>query len=222
MSHLLWEYGLLACFLLLWRKSFKNNFTMILFIYFSCMWACGCQRMTYREVVFSISHMGSKDWTQQDTLMSHLTYPWGYFSACFLCVGLDFNPFVFLIFLHEVNVYELEVDLSDFIDWVLLLLFVKELEHTAANLWRFPGSVPFPTACRLCSALMCSLFFRFSLISKNLTPQGHPSSEESRAQLLPLPNPKVMVPRTFPLYFLPETQLESPLALGDRNPSTQW
>lgn len=67
-----------------------------------------------------------------------------------------------------------------------------------------------------------SLFLRFSLISKNLTPQGHPSSEESRAQLLPLPNPKVMVPRTFPLYFLPETQLESPLALGDRNPSTQW
>lgn len=145
-----------------------------------------------------------------------------HFSACFLCVGLDFNPFVFLIFLHEVNVYELEVDLSDFIDWALLLLFVKELEHTAANLWRFPGSVPFPTACRLCSALLCSLFFRFSLISKNLTPQGHPSSEESRAQLLPLPNPKVMVPRTYPLYFLPETQLESPLALGDRNPSTQW
>lgn len=158
MSHLLWEYGLLACFLLLWGKSFKNNFTMILFTFHACEHVDVKECLTGKWF-FSISHMGSKDWTQQDALMSHLTYPWGYFSACFLCVGLDFNPFVFLIFLHEVNFHELEADLSDFTDWALPLLFGNELEHTAANLWRFPGSVPFPTSCRLCSAFMCSLSF---------------------------------------------------------------
>lgn len=222
MSYLLWEYGLLVCFLLLWGRSFKNNFTMILFIYFSCMWTCGGSKGDLQEVVFSIYHVGSKDWSQQDGLMSHLPCPGGYFPACFLCVRLGFNPFVLLTFIHEVNFHELEVDSSNFIDWAPLPLFGSELEHTAANLWRCPGSVPFPTSCRLCSAFLHSLFLRVSLISENLTLQGHPSSEESMAQLLSLPNPKVMVPRTFPLYFLRETLLESPLAIGDRSPGTQW